>query len=235
MAKAILPAAVITSIRRQGEHLSMGDLRRVSPISRDFGFSRGTPIDRYYIEHFLSEHRYDIRGRVLEFGDNAYTRMFGTGRFTTSHVMHVKEGNPKATIVGDLADAPQIPDAYLDCIICTQTLMFIKDVEAAVRTMYRILKPGGVVLCTVAGISQVCRWDMDQWGDYWRFTDLSIRRAFEAAFHPDDLEVDGHGNVLTAIAFLHGLAKEDLTLAELRHHDRDYQMVLTVRAVKPAE
>ena len=85
------------------------------------------------------------------------------------------------------------------------------------------------------GISQICSGDLREWGDYWRFTDLSIRRVFETAFQSDDLEVDAHGNVLTAIAFLHGLAKEDLTLAELRHHDRDYQIVLTVRALKPAE
>ena len=46
-------------------------------LSRDFGFDRGTPIDRYYIESFLSTHASDIRGHVLEVADNTYTRRFG--------------------------------------------------------------------------------------------------------------------------------------------------------------
>jgi len=234
-AKAILPAALVTSLRRQTQRgrLSMGDLRRVDPVSRGFGMDRGTPVDRHYIESFLSMHRHDVRGSVLEFGDNTYTRMFGRGRITASGIMHAKEGNPKATIVGDLADAPHIPDASFDCVICTQTLMFVYDVEAAARTLHRILKPGGVVLCTVAGISQICRWDMDQWGDYWRFTSHSIQRIFETAFAAEHVQVEAHGNVLAATAFLHGMAKEDLTAAELDYRDRDYEMVLTVRATKP--
>jgi SAM-dependent methyltransferase len=234
MANAIMPAAMVTSIRRQGRPLSLGDLRRVEPVSRAFGFKRGTPIDRYYIERFLADHRSDVAGRVLEFGDNTYTKAYGADRVTASDIMHVREGEPVATIVGDLADAPHIPDSSFDCVICTQTLMFIYDSEAAVRTLHRILKPGGVVLCTVAGISQICRWDMDQWGDYWRFTDLSIRRIFESAFQPDAITVQNHGNVLTASAFLHGMALEDLTVQEIEHQDRDYQMLLTVRAAKPA-
>ena len=33
-----------------------GSLRRLTPISRDYGYDRGKPIDRYYIESFLACH-----------------------------------------------------------------------------------------------------------------------------------------------------------------------------------
>jgi hypothetical protein len=39
--------------------------------------------------------------------------------------------------------------------------------------------------------------------------------------------------VLAATAFLHGLAVEDLRTRELKHIDPQYELVITVRAVKP--
>src|SRR5215210_7162112 len=53
-----------------------GSLRRVTPLSRYFGFDRGLPIDRYYIENFLARQAEDIHGRVLEIGDNSYTQRY---------------------------------------------------------------------------------------------------------------------------------------------------------------
>ena len=49
----------------------------LEPVSRSFGFDRGTPVDRRYIEQFLARHAAAIRGDVLEVGDDGYTRRFG--------------------------------------------------------------------------------------------------------------------------------------------------------------
>jgi hypothetical protein len=91
-----------------------------------------------------------------------------------------------------------------------------------------------VALITVPGISQIVRYDMDRWGDYWRFTTLSIRRLFEAAFRSGDVAGEAHGNVLVATAFLHGLSTRDLRPDELEYRDPDYEVLITVRAVKHA-
>lgn len=212
--------------------VSFGSLRRLTPISRNFGYERGLPIDRYYIENFLAHYADDIRGRVLEIGDNSYTRKFGGDRVTKSDVLHVVEGNPEATIVGDLTCADHIPSDSFDCFILTQTLHLIYDVRAALKTLYRILKPGGVAIVTFPGISQISH---DEWGDYWcwGFTTLSARRLFEEVFPTANVKVETHGNVLAAISFLHGLAVEELRREELNHRDRDYEVIITVRAVKP--
>ena len=77
-------------------------------------------------------------------------------------------------------------------------------------TIYRILTPGGTLLATFPGISQISRYDMDRWGEYWRFTTLSARRLLEAYFPPSQVSVASFGNVLATVAFLHGLAAEDL-------------------------
>jgi SAM-dependent methyltransferase len=215
---------------RVGE-VDFGSLRRVKPISSDFGLDRGLlPIDRYYIETFLARHADDVGGHVLEIEDDFYTRRFGGSRVTHSDVLHVTAGNPRATIVADLTRADHIPANTFDCIILTQTLQFIYDASAAIGTLHRILKPGGVLLATFPGISQISQVWSSQW--YWCFTIPSAGRLFEAVFPAENIVVEAHGNVLVATALLQGLTADELLPEELDHHDLHYQVLITVRAVK---
>lgn len=229
-------------------HLSFGDLRRLTPISPDWGYDRGDPIDRFYVEQFLADHRTDIRGRVLEIEDDNYTRRFGGSRVTYSDVLHVKEGNPYATLIGDLTCTEQFPPNTFDCILLTQTIQVIYDVKAVVQTLYHALKPGGIVLATVPGITQVSHYspeqttdgwthDTDNWSDYWcwSFTTLSIQRLFEEKFPAANVRVQSYGNVLSAISLLQGVAVEELQPKELEYCDPNYQVIIAVRAVKPEE
>jgi glycosyltransferase involved in cell wall biosynthesis len=210
-----------------------GSLRRLTPVSRRFGWDRGgLPVDRYYIERFLEQNARDIAGHVLEVRDDAYTRKFGGSKVTRVDVLHPTTDNEKATIVADLTSADHVPGDTFDCIVLTQVLPFVPDVQAAVRTLHRILRPGGIVLATVPGISQIVRYDMDRWGDYWRFTSLSARRLFECGFPEGEVRVEAHGNVLAATAFLQGLSSRDLRPKELDYRDPDYEVLITVRAVK---
>lgn len=223
--------SVLGSERPRIGRVQFGDLRRTEPIARDFGYQRGGPVDRYYIEGFLERHSEDVRGRVLEIGEDTYTRRFGTTKISQSDVLHVKEGNPQATFVGDLAVGDNLPSDAFDCVIVTQTLHLIYDVRAAIRTLHRILKPGGVLLLTVPGISQT---DSGEWGPtwYWAFTDRSIRRLFAEVFPSEQVTVATHGNVLAAIGLLHGLGAGEFSERELDEHDVDYTLIITVRACK---
>lgn len=209
-----------------------GQLRRLKPISSDYGNSRGLEIDRYYIEKFLAEHANDIHGRVLEIKHNTYTKKFGRDRVTHSDILHKVEGNPDATIIADLTNADHIPSDIFDTIIFTQTMQFIYDIKAATATLCRILKPGGILLATASGMAQISRADYEAWGEYWRFTSLSARYLFEEAFPSENVSVKSYGNVLAATCFLQGLAREDLTQKELDTVDPDYELVIAVRAVK---
>ena len=223
---------LITFLVRRSSPIELGRLDRTDPVSANFGLDRGKPIDRYYIENFLSQNRNDIQGRALEIADNTYTKKFGDGKIEQSDVLHAVKGNSNATIVADLRHADDIPSDSFDCIILTQTLQFIYDVRSAIGHLYRILKPNGVLLVTMPGISQIARGDMDRWGEYWRFTTASAQRLFEEKFLPENVEVKAYGNILVATAFLNGLAVEDLKLEQFNHYDPDYQMIIAVRAVK---
>ncbi len=207
--------------------------RRLQPISRKSGFDRGLPIDRYYIERFLAAHAVDIAGRVLEFAADDYTVKFGGGRVTQGDVLEVVEGNRKATIVADLTNADQISSDTFDCIICTQTLQMIFDLRAAVVHLHRILRPGGVLLATTHGTAKIGRRiGRDAWGEYWRLTGQSAERLFGDIFQPQNVRVEPHGNVWASTAFLYGLAAEELKPGDLDYLDPDYELLITIRAVK---
>lgn len=202
------------------------------PKSREFGFDRGRPIDRHYIESFLDEHRGLIFGHTLEVGDASYTRRFGGDAATQADTLHLRP-DAGATVVVDLENCPQLPDGAYDCFIMTQTLPFIYDVAAALRNTRRILKPGGALLLTVPGISQISRYDARRWGDYWRFTPQSLGRLLRENFGPDaDIVIRTRGNVASASAFLDGRAAHELSAVELEHDDEDYPVIITARVLR---
>ena len=210
-----------------------GEFRRREPLSRCFGFDRGTPIDRYYIEGFLQRNAADVQGRVLEVMNDVYTRRFGGNRVTRNDVLDIDSTNAAATIVADLADGEGIPSDAFDCIILTQVLQLIYDAPAAIDTIYRALRPGGVLLMTVPGITQMTYRELGHtW--FWSFSEASARRLLNASFPAEAVSIEKHGNLLAATAMLRGVTLEDVRPSELDACDPDYQVVLAIRAVKPA-
>lgn len=231
ISRDLLPATAQRRIRRALRPAFFGSLRRTTPLSRSWGFDRGTPIDRYYIERFLGERQDDIRGRVLEVKDNAYTNRFGTA-VSDCQVIDIDAANPHATIVADLTAADHVPSNQFDCFILTQTLHLIYDTRSAIRHAYRILRPGGVLLVTVPTLSRSSK---SAPGDYWRFTPDSCVSLFAEVFGGDNVRVTAPGNVLVSVAFLEGIAYEELKPRELEHDDAEFPIIVTVRAQKPLE
>jgi SAM-dependent methyltransferase len=238
--RRIVPAPVRRRLRplraayagRQARRpVDLGGLRRTTPIDPNWGFERGTPIDRVYVERFVGGHAADIHGRVLEIAAPDYTSRFGSD-VARVDILIANEGNPEATIVGDLADAPHIPSNSFDCAIVTQTLQFVYDIRAALATLHRILAPGGVLLATVPGITKISPPEDEEYGEWWHYTGRSLRRLGEEAFRAGSVEVETYGNVLAAAGFLYGLAASDLSPDELATHDPLYEVIVGLRAVK---
>ncbi len=210
---------------------NLGDLRRTTPFST-WGSSRGGPIDRIYIGQFMERHASDIRGRVLEIAGDEYIQKHGKADVRQVDILDIFEDNPRATIVADLADAPNIPDDTFDCVLATQVLSWIYDVRAPLRTAHRILVPGGVLLATTPGISRIAPVESGLFGEWWHFTSMSGKRVTEEVFGVGNVEVETFGNVLAAAAFLFGLGRWDLTAEELAVHDLAFEVVVGIRAVK---
>jgi SAM-dependent methyltransferase len=204
---------------------------RTKPLT-EFGFGRGTPVDRTYIGEFLHKHTSDVNGRVLEFGDRQYTVQFGHN-VSASDVIDLFGIDTCANIVADITTAAHIDDEIYDCIISTQVLGFVFDLDAAVNTLHRILKPGGVLLLTVPGnVARIGRYDWQTYGAYWGFTSMSICKLLEKYFPKDNIEVKAWGNVYAANLFQIGLAAEDCNSAKVKVRDDCFQVLVSARAVK---
>lgn len=238
--KRMLPDPLLKKLHQVGVYrkytpppgkIEPGDFNRVTPFSTDFGFDRGGAIDRFYIESFLRENQDHVRGKVLEIGDNAYTLKFGGDKVLRSDILHIDHHNTRATYIGDITDIPEIPSATFDCIILTQTLHLIYDFTSALKTCYRILKPGGCLLLTVPGISHI---DRGPWKDYWlwSFTDTSVKRLMTETFNGSEVSVKTYGNVYVAAAFLYGMGLPEFRRDFLFHHDASYQVIITAAAIK---
>ena len=218
--------------RKLGLKPRFGDLAGTEPISRNFGFDRGTPVDRYYIEQFLNDHAGRIAGHALEIGDDFYTARFGGEQTACRDVLHIDPGHP-ATYHGDLATPGVLPEGTFDCEVVTQTLHLIYDMKAALMQLHAGLRPGGTLLVTAPGISQIAG---DAWGEtwYWSLTPASLTRLLAEVFSPEHVSVVSYGNVFAATAFLQGIACEDLRREKLELIDPLYPVIVAACAVKDA-
>ena len=209
--------------------MGLGRIARNAPLSTDWGFDRGLPVDRYYVERFLADHASDIRGRVLEVAEDRYSKRFGGPNIERQDILSLERGD-QSTIIGDLAHPGTLPASAFDCIILTQTLHMIFDLDAAVAQLRQALRPGGVLLVTVPGISPVDRGDWrDSW--HWSLTDISLRRLLSKAFEQDKVVVTVRGNLYAATAFLHGAAVEELSRRKLESHDPAFPVTVAARAM----
>jgi len=203
-----------------------GNLRRVTPFSGIFGFDRGTPVDRFYLHRFLDANRALITGRVLEVQVPSYTRTYGQG-VETSHTVDITP-EFKPTYMCDLADAPQIPSDSYDCVLLPNTFQHVADLPGVLRTVLRIVKPGGHVLASAPTLLPL----IPDGDDNWRLSPAGWRKTLAREWPGCDVAVDGHGNCLTAIAAMHGLVLEELTDEELRANDPRYPVLVTIKCRK---
>jgi hypothetical protein len=207
-----------------------GSLRRSSPFSRDWGYDRGTPIDRVYIEKFLASHAEDVRGACLEVMNADYTDRFGGARVSRQDVLDINPANTLATIVTDLGEADSLPVQRFDCVIFTQTLHLIPDMRIALANVWRAIAPGGVLLLTVPALGRHDtrkgfhhdRWRLTKTGLEWLLGGLPDGRA----------DTTTYGNVLSCTAFLYGLAAEELRPEELHVTDPAFPLIVAARVHK---
>ena len=210
--------------------VQVGADARSTPVARDWGFSRGTPVDRYYINAFLESCAADVRGVVLDVQEPDTARRIGGDRVTRVDVIDVDGRNGRATVVADLRCAPNVPAASYDCIVLTQTLHLVDDMPAVVAECARMLRAGGVLLVTMPCVSRIAN-DYGPAHDHWRLTAPAARRLFGDRFGPR-IRVESWGNAAAAAAFLYGLAVHELDRSTLDFHDPHYPLLVTVRARK---
>lgn len=200
-----------------------GNLRRIRPFSDNFGFDRGTPVDRYYLHRFLQRHRAHITGRVLEIQNTDYTVRFGHD-LVEAHTLDV---NPAfhPTYLCDLARIDGcVPNGHYDCFLLPNTLSALRDIEPCLRNAARIVRPGGVILASTAALVPLT----GDAPDYWHLSADGWRELTQRAWPDTTIHVEAHGNCLAAVAAMLGLAHEELDPAELDVDDARFPVLVTV-------
>lgn len=187
-------------------------------ISNKFGVERGNPIDRVFINRFLGNNRKYIHDIVYEIGDNEYTLKYGKN--CASKIFTADENDDRNNIiVGDLQSGLGCDEKVCDCFILTQTLPFIFDINSAVKNIMKMLKPNGVALVTVSGISMISMYDYERWGHYWGFTEQSIKKLFIEIGKASNVDVISYGNPKLASGFIYGLSEEDYKKEDFDYND----------------
>jgi len=211
--------------------VKFGDLRQTSPLREIADSDAGTPIDQYYVETFLTRQAHHIQATVLEFHADDYTCRFGGDRVRTSNIFELVENKIDPNTESDLTIPHDIPAETYDCIIIPQMLHRIYNLDTTVQTLYRCLKPGGVLLATVPGIGLINDDNPARVG-YWAFTEKAVHQLFAPVFGTGNIKTQAYGNVLAASAFYHNLASNELAQTKLDHQDDQYQLLITIRAIK---
>jgi methyltransferase family protein len=205
-----------------------GNLRRVRPFSARFGFDRGTPVDRYYLDKFLHARRARITGDVLEIQMSQYTERYGH-EVRRAHTIDISP-RFRPTFLCDLARADAVvPSDGYDCFLLPNTLCVLRDVEGCLRQALRVIKPGGVILATTAAFVPLA----PDCPDYWHLSAAGWQEIAGRAWPGCHVEIESHGNCLAAVAAMLGLAWEELTRAELDVSDPRYPVLVTLACRKP--
>ena len=203
------------------------DRERTHPINDNFGYNRGTPIDRFYIRQAIDGYSENIKGTVLEIGGRQYTEAYSKTDPKDSFILNYIPMPGSNVIVGDLCDCSSLEGRKFDTFVCTQTLNFIYDFKSAIDTSYELLNAGGYFIGTVASVSNISKYDNSRWGDFWRFTKKGMEAVLaESKF--EIIDIKGFGNVLAAKAMFDGFVVEDFDNNELLNFtDSGYPVIIS--------
>jgi SAM-dependent methyltransferase len=139
-----------------------------------------------------------ITGDVLEVRSAAYTDRFGS----RSHIIDINPSNRAATLVVDLCRPSSLMADSYDCVILTQTLQFLEAPEVALINLWRSLRPGGTMMITVPCAVRIDH-ELPE-ADYWRWIPAGLRELIGRHCDEAMVEVEGAGNLVTALAALLG-------------------------------
>jgi SAM-dependent methyltransferase len=216
--ESVLKAARKSNRGLPGRRIDWGDVARRAPFSSVYGWDRGLPVDRFYIDAFMAQNQHLVTGSVLEVRSPLYARRYGAPEEIT--VLDIDRENREATLVADLNVPDSLPASAFDCVILTQTLQYTRP-AVALRNVNRSLRPGGAALVTVPCLGRI---DPEAASvDYWRWTPQGLRQTCEeAGVHAT---VRGHGNSLAAAACMLGVAAEEIPAGRLANEDPAFPVV----------
>lgn len=206
--------------------INFGDFRRLTPFCPDYGFTRGTPMDRYYLKQFVSSIKDEVIGDVLEIGGRKENQQtYGFAAADNYEVMDLVV-QPDIDRIGDAHDRLACAPESRDSVILFNVLEHCECPSQILHNIFNWLRPGGKIFCLVPNVQRVHRDPKDYWRIYPDAFDAMLSRF-------TGVRVMSYGNLLTSQAALTGICAEELCTDELDFHDSRYPVVTCAVAMKP--
>jgi SAM-dependent methyltransferase len=149
----------------------------------------GYSIRRQLLDEDLESLRLRMEGRVVEIG-NGHSRRRGKFEPPISEAECWVFIDVKETVQPDIrASIESIPlkDAEFDTVICLEVMEYVTDVNAALKEVHRILKPGGRLILSVPFMHRA-----DTEHDFWRFSSHALKHLLSRdGFRIEDIRSQG--------------------------------------------
>ena len=202
-----------------------GDFGRLWPFSQRFGFDRGAPVDRYYLQQFVRSIRPVVRGRCLEIGGSRWSNWFYRFDVDEFRSLELEQSRIADDLVGDAADRGVLDPASWDSILAFHVLEHCPNPFAVVSNMRAWLRPNGHACIAVPCAQRVHSYP----GDYWRFMPDGLRVLFSDF---SEVNVSTYGNPLTVVSNYMGLSHTELAAEDMNAAHPDYPVLACVVARK---
>ena len=204
--------------------INLGSFANGKPFCHEFGYTRGTPIDRVFLDVFIDTIRDQVYGATLEIGgrkeDKSLYRFQNAEPFETLDV----EAGSGADHVGDAHCITLFRPGSWDSILAFNVLEHCERPWIVVSNFLYWLRPGGMAFCVVPNAQRLHRGPRD----YWRILPDAASSLFSDF---EEVTILRYGNLLTSQAAMSGIAAEELHYA-MAYSDRDYPTVTCISARK---
>ena len=135
------------------------------------------------------------RGRLIDLGcGNMPFRSFVSGQLIGYDSLDLFPRHTLVTYVGDIQNMTMIQDETYDTALCMEVLEHVPDPFRAAREIYRILKPGGILVMSVPHLSRL----HDEPHDYYRYTRHGVRCLLEQAGF-EVLQLEKRGGIFSFV------------------------------------
>ncbi len=201
-----------------------GDLAGGLPACPYYGFTRGTPIDRFYLTRFITEYVEMMHGKTLEIGGNvSNVNAYGLRQIREYETLDIKDG-VGVTKVGDVEDSGSWEPESFDTILMFNVLEHcVNPSRVLSNCRYWLRNHGRVFVLTPAAQRVHC-----DPIDCVRFNQDWYQSHLKPLFSHVDIRT--FGNLATTVAALAGVSAEELSSGTLNKRDQRYPTVVAIVA-----
>jgi SAM-dependent methyltransferase len=137
--------------------------------------SAATYADSVITVKALSSH---VHGKCIDIGcgDMPYRKLI-EDRAEQYDSLDMERRVPDVKFIGSVQDMNMIENSTYDSALCLEVLEHVRDPFKAVSEINRIMKPGGILVCSVPHLSRL----HEEPNDYFRYTKYGLTHLFESS------------------------------------------------------